>query len=108
VEFSEIKPDALMVGTRETEITPIAGQIAETGIVSETVRLSRYDKVVALTTPEAVPASGDLSFGIEYTAEAAEVAFANLADSLRRDGWSLRDAEPWEIASPLDSEEVPF
>lgn len=100
-EFSDIQPDTLITATRPLTITPIAGRPATTGELTETARLSRYGTIVAFTTSEMSEAYGDLAFGIHADADAAGVAFANLADTLRRDGWTLTVAKLPAVATPF-------
>lgn len=108
VELEQIKPDALLVGTRNAWVPPAAGQPEESGYVTETVRLTRYDKMVTLTLMAAEPWEGDVRLTVADDAETAEVAFSNEAEALRRDGWTLREADPWEVADPAETEGAPF
>jgi hypothetical protein len=107
IELGEIRPDAMIVATRVTEIAPLAGRPAIEGTVIETLHVLRYDKIVTLTLPGVAPLAGDLVVLAMPDVEIAEVEFTNLVDVLRRDGWTLRDPEPWESVETL-SEEAPF
>lgn len=99
------KPDALIVGTRASDLPGLAGAPAS---LIESVRLARFDEIVILTIPAVGPLDGDVRMAICADNEEADVLFAHEREALRRDGFELREGDPWEIGSPLDSEEVPF
>jgi hypothetical protein len=91
VEFTEILPTAQLTGTRQTAIAPLAGRPVEQGYYVETVYLTRYDKIVILSTTNVGPIEGDVRHWIAEDTDRAEVIFANESDALRRDGWELAE-----------------
>jgi hypothetical protein len=101
----ELVPDDLLHLTMATEVTPVAGQVAEP--LLQRGRLARFDRLVLLTLPTVGELTHTLTVEFGRDTEAAQVAFANAVDFLRRDGWRLRPAEPWETKDPTEGP-VPF
>lgn len=99
VEFSEIQPDALIVGTRSLELAPIAGQVAKP--VTESIRLARYGSIVTVTIVGTGPLDGDVRPFIGADAEAAEVHFIRNREELRRDGWKLTVVTTADDVEPI-------
>jgi hypothetical protein len=107
IEMADIRPDAMVVMTRVLPMVPLAGRPETEGYVHETLHMTRYDKVVAVTVVAAAPVGGDIIVHTHEDSESAEVDFVNLREGYRRDGWTVRDPEPWEGPDPL-SEKAPF
>lgn len=97
--LAEVAPDSLMIASRVTPVAPVAGRPASD--VVETGRLVRYNRVVMLTVPAVPPLRGDIIVKILGDAELAAVEYGNLIDALRRDGWDVREPDPWEVTDPL-------
>jgi hypothetical protein len=96
----------LLLAHRMTEAT---GPYGATATITERARLVRFHEVVMLTIPAVEPLRGSGQVLVASDEETAAVDFANLADALRRDGWTVRDPEPWEIPDPLAvTTEAPF
>lgn len=102
---SATQVDAELRGHRETTS---AGLHGSTGYLRETLRLARRGSLVMLTVITTGDLKGNVSTVASVNSEAAEVAFLNEAEALRRDGWQLRERDPWEVFSPLDSDDIPF
>jgi hypothetical protein len=93
VDLAEIQPNALITGTRQIAIAPIAGQVVEQGFYVESIRLARYGSIVTVTLPAAGPLDGDVRPFIGADEEAAEVYLVRMRETLRRDGWDLTEVE---------------
>lgn len=105
--LGEITPDDLLILSRVTELTPVAGQPAT--YVRETGRLVRYNRIVMLNIPAVAPYDGELRFTVAADPDTAAVTFGNEREAMRRDGWTVREPDPWEVPDPLRSDaEVSF
>ena len=107
VEMAEIEPDAMVVMTRVTPMVPLAGQPATLGNVRETLHMTRYGMTVTVTIIGAAPFTGDIIVHPHESTEAAEVDFVNIREQYRRDGWTVREPDPWEVPAPV-AEVAPF
>ena len=103
----ETRPDALLIISRVTELTPTAGHVAK--VTVETGRLARHGDTVLLVLIAVAPMLGEILVRPYADADAAAVEFANTADALRRDGWTVREPEAWDVPDPLASDApIPF
>lgn len=102
-----IKPDDLAVFTRATDLTPLAGRPERPA--QETGRLLRYGRSIILVIPCVGSVLTEVFAQIEGTdTDDALAIFAAERQALLDAGWTVRDPEPWEIRSPLDSDTIPF
>lgn len=101
-ELAEIQPDALLILSRETELAPVAGERA--ALVRETGRLARYGRITMLTIPGVALFEAVLRYAVAPDEQSAETTFANEREGLRRDGWTMREPDPWETPDPLRSD----
>lgn len=100
-------PDAVMIATRVVDLaegTPLAGTLPPWVDHAVIGRKDEIVMVVFMATP-VEPAS--VMAGIFGDADAATVEFANTLDSFRREGWKVREPDPWEVTDVLDGP-VPF
>jgi hypothetical protein len=83
-----IAPDAELTVSRTHDLPGPAGA---PGTITETGRLARYGRIVILTLPAVADVlTGDIRTSIEPDEHRAAVTYGNLAEELRRDGWTLR------------------
>jgi hypothetical protein len=102
-------PDTTMIATKDTDFfegTPLAGMLPP---FPETAVIGRMGTRVAVVFA-ATPWGDEEILGAEFPdVELAEVNFANALDTLRTDGWKVREPDPWETPDPLASDApLPF
>ena len=94
------EPEALMVATLTSDLlagTPLAGLLPPE---TEVAYIALDGTEVGIAFAPSLVAPGEVVVGDHPDAETAQVQYANTLDAFRREGWTVRDPEPWELPDP--------
>lgn len=101
-------PDAVMVATKTHDLfedTPLAGMLPP---FTETAMIGRDDTTVVIMFAGTPILAGDAAVSVAPDIELAEVEFGNALDAFRRDGWTVREPDPWELDVDGPDAPLPF
>jgi hypothetical protein len=102
-------PDAAAIAEKRVDLfegTPLAGLLPE---FTQVATVGRDGNVLGVAfAPTPVSPAVETARAVADADEAA-VAYRNMLDELRRDGWTVRELDPWDYPDPLRSDaEAPF